>query len=352
MSVKSQRLLKIYALLKRQPVTVDLLRTWAKKNNIQISERTFYRDLDVLENSVLAEGEELVVTVGEKNKKTWKIEFRGNDKLTEYDINSYLLFTKFLPLPLVESRVESLDRIKEIFYTTYSKSRFEVFAAYADSQLISTQFGEFHGDDRYAKLVEDVLWAIRNHRVLHQVEAHYDITAISSSVTFPLHLLPIKLIYHRGMVHIGGYEKESGRLLILALSQITSYQLSNISFKLAPLLIKFEEDMQKRFGITDNINGEVYDIRLEFSEMLGNFVKCERWHPTQQFSQLDNGNFIMTMRCGINRELVGWIFMWMTNVRVLEPPILRDMILAKYREVLDDYETGKPLVSNNSFRAE
>lgn len=59
----------------------------------------------------------------------------------------------------------------------------------------------------------------------------------------------------------------------------------------------------------------------------------------------------MTMHCGINRELVGWIFMWMTNVRVLNPPVLRQILLDKYREVLDDYATEKPLVSNNSFRA-
>lgn len=72
MPAKLQRLLKIYSLLKSQPVTVEILKKWAHKNNISISERTFYRDLAALETSVLAPGEEIVVTTGEKTKKPGK----------------------------------------------------------------------------------------------------------------------------------------------------------------------------------------------------------------------------------------------------------------------------------------
>lgn len=352
MSTKSQRLLKIYALLRHQPVTIEILKHWAARNNISISERTFYRDLQVLERSILMPDEEIVVAVGEKNKKTWKIEFKGDDKLTEFDINSFLLFSSFLPLPLVRSRTESLSRIRDVYYKSYSKSRFEDFASYAANQLTSTRFGEFLGDIHYAKTLEDMLWCIRNHRELDLCKVDFDITSISQSVVFPMKFLPLKLVYHRGLVHLGGFDKESGRLILLALSQITEYKLTNLSFKNTELLKKFDDEMLKRFGITENRDDEVYDIELEFSEMLGCFVKNDYWHPTQKFSQKENGNFIMTMRCGISRELVGWIFMWMTNVRVISPPELKECVMAKYREVLSDYATDKPLVSNNSFRAE
>lgn len=352
MSTKSQRLLKIYALLRHQPVTIEILKHWAARNNISISERTFYRDLQVLERSVLMPDEEIVVAVGEKNKKTWKIEYRGNDKLTEFDINSYLLFSNFLPLPLVKSRTESLNRIRDVYYKSYSKSRFEDFAAYATNQLSSTRFGEFQGDIHYAKTLEDMLWCLRNHRELDLCKVDFDITSISQSVVFPMKFLPIKLVYHRGVVHLGGFDKESQKLILLALSQITEYRLTNHPFRHESLLSHFEAEMQSRFGITETMNGEVYDVKLEFSEALGCFIKDNYWHPTQQMEQQKNGNFIMTMRCGINRELVGWIFMWMTNVRVISPPELKECVMAKYREVVDDYEKDKPLVSNNSFRAE
>ena len=69
MSDKSERLLKIYSLLKRGPLTVELLNQWAERHGIQISPRTFYRDLKDLENSLFIEGEKLVVTTGEKKQK-------------------------------------------------------------------------------------------------------------------------------------------------------------------------------------------------------------------------------------------------------------------------------------------
>lgn len=350
MSAKSHRLLQIYALLKHRPVTIEYLKWWAIKNNIQISERTFYRDLTVLENSVLTEGEHIIVSTGEKNKKTWKIEYRGDDKLTVFDINSYLLFRNFLFRHLVESRIDSLHRIEEIFYKTYSKSRFEDFASYSENQLQSTRFGEFHGEERYSKSLEDILWAIRNHREIEIIKSDFDITSISKSVMLPMKFLPMKLVYHRGVVHLGGYEKTQKKLIILALFQISEYKLTNTAFKNEKLLKDFDTEMLSRFGITENRDSETYDIELEFSELTGNFVKTEFWHATQKFAQKKNGNFTMTMHCGINRELVGWIFMWMTNIRVINPPILKEIVLNKYLEVISDVENEKPLLSNNSFR--
>jgi len=65
---KANRLLKIYSLLKRGPVTIETIKQWARKNNINISERTFYRDLNDLENLLLLDDEKIVVKIGFKEK--------------------------------------------------------------------------------------------------------------------------------------------------------------------------------------------------------------------------------------------------------------------------------------------
>lgn len=278
MSEKSRRLLRIYALLKRQPVTIETLSHWAGKNKIQISERTFYRDLKILEDSMLSDGEVITVKTGEKNKKTWKIEFRGDDRLTEYDIDSYLLFKNFLSLPIVQSRRESLQRIEEIFYKTYSKSRFENFAAFAENQLQASHFGQFHYEEKYKKLLEDLVWSIRNCRIFIITKIEFDITSIAESVAFPLEFFPLKLIYHRGILHLGGMVKHTGKPLVVALSQIAEYSITNSQFSVRKRLSVFEAEMQKRFGITENMDDAVYDIELEFSESLGCFVREEFWH--------------------------------------------------------------------------
>lgn len=55
--MKTERLLKIYALLKQGPVTIETVPQLARKNDIKISERTFYRDLEQLEISLVMSGE-------------------------------------------------------------------------------------------------------------------------------------------------------------------------------------------------------------------------------------------------------------------------------------------------------
>lgn len=73
MSEKAKRLMMIYSRLKSSPVTIEMLSSWAKKNDVQISSRTFYRDLYDLENSIIPPNEKLVVAVGEKTEKPGRL---------------------------------------------------------------------------------------------------------------------------------------------------------------------------------------------------------------------------------------------------------------------------------------
>ena len=74
------------------------------------------------------------------------------------------------------------------------------------------------------------------------------------------------------------------------------------------------------------------------------------WHESQQFEKLDDGNFLMTMNCGINLELIGWIFQWMSNAKVIKPDLLKELVAEKFREMVQIYDEDIELVSNNSYR--
>ena len=142
MSKKSKNLLRIYNRLKRGPVNIEVIKQWAKSHDLNISERTLYRYLDELED-IVQHNEKLIITEGEKNKKTWKIEYdKSSAKLNEFDIQSYLLFKNLMPLPLVKSREETFDRIENLFYKNYSKSNFEDFSVFADRQISNSYFYE------------------------------------------------------------------------------------------------------------------------------------------------------------------------------------------------------------------
>ena len=349
MSKKSKNLLRIYNRLKRGPVNIEVIKQWAKSHDLNISERTLYRYLDELED-IVQYNEKLIITEGEKNKKTWKIEYdESSAKLNEFDIQSYLLFKNLMPLPLVKSRKETFDRIENLFYKSYSKSNFEDFSVFADRQISNSYFYELLSLDGYQKILNDAIWSIQNKREMRLVEVGYDYTSIPQTVAYPIDFLPLQILYHRGVIHLSGIVKGKNKILAIALNQLKKYFLTNNMFDNRDLLAALRREMDNRFGITDNMNNEVYDIEIEFSELTGEFVKHHFWHQSQNFLKLCNGNYVMTLRCGINRELVGWIFQWMSNARVIKPESLQELVKEKHREILDNYGSDMPLSSNNSF---
>lgn len=350
MSEKAKRLMMIYSRLKSSPVTIEMLSSWAKKNDVQISSRTFYRDLYDLENSVIPPNEKLVVAVGEKNRKTWKIEYINQEEpLNEFDVNSFILFQHFIPKSITYSRKDSIEKMRQIFYQKYSKSQFEHFVNVAKYQIKASHFYETTVFTDYHKILDDCIWSIQNKRELELLKVNYDYTSISSHLTFPQSFLPIQILYHRGVIHVSGFLKENNQLLILGLEQIEKYKLTNNLFDNNGLVNDLEAQISKRFGISQNINDKIYDIELKFTERTGTFVHKQFWNESQTFEQLENGNFLMKLNCGINRELIGWIFQWMSNVKVIKPTILQNLVVEKYSEILKLYQEDTLLVSNNSF---
>ncbi len=110
----------------------------------------------------------------------------------------------------------------------------------------------------------------------------------------------------------------------------------------------FDQELQKRFGVTKNINNEVYDIKIEMSPVLAGFIKNHFWHPSQKFSKKNN-NYSMHIKCGINRELMGWLFQWMYNIKIIQPPILIDYYQKTLEEMQKNSLSKKRLMYRNIF---
>jgi predicted DNA-binding transcriptional regulator YafY len=87
----------------------------------------------------------------------------------------------------------------------------------------------------------------------------------------------------------------------------------------------------------------VYSITLEFSSSTGQFIKQYFWHSSQTFKE-QNGKIIMQLQCGINRELIGWLFMWMYNVKVIEPLILKEYYTKSLKKNTEVNNEVQPLV--------
>ena len=125
-------------------------------------------------------------------------------------------------------------------------------------------------------------------------------------------------------------------------------KIQDKTFDNKQLLKDLQELLNNRFGITKNIDDKIYDIKLEFTNVTGSLVQKYTWHHSQKFI-LHEGNYIMTMKCGINRELLGWIFQWMYNVRILEPLVLTEYYSASIKK-MNTIDSSLAFVYNNIFK--
>ncbi len=159
---------------------------------------------------------------------------------------------------------------------------------------------------------------------------------------------PIQILIHRDSYYVGGYNIVKKCIQIFGINQIEKVALSNQCELLAERSKMFDEELNKRFGVTKNINEHTYKIALEVSSVLAGFIKNHHWHATQKFSK-KNGNTIMHLECGINRELLGWLFQWMYNIRVVEPEILKFYYEKTINDIQNNNKSKATLVYRNLF---
>ena len=147
---------------------------------------------------------------------------------------------------------------------------------------------------------------------------------------------------------MAGYNVNKRIFQIFELEQIKNYKLSGFEEHdiLLPKLLAIE--LNKRFGVSKNIDDTTYSITLEFSSVTGQFIMRNFWHNSQTFKE-QNGKIIMQLECGINRELIGWLYMWMYNVRIVEPPILKEYYTKALKKITQVNNEIQPLVYQNLF---
>ena len=159
---------------------------------------------------------------------------------------------------------------------------------------------------------------------------------------------PIQILIHRDSYYVGGYNIVKKCIQIFGINQIEKVALSNQCEMFAERSKMFDDELNKRFGVSKNINEHTYKIVLEVSSVLAGFIKNHHWHATQKFSK-KNGNTIIHLECGINRELLGWLFQWMYNIRVVEPEILKLYYEKTINEIQNNNKSKATLVYRNLF---
>jgi predicted DNA-binding transcriptional regulator YafY len=352
MENKCSILFNLYRRLQRGPCSVDILRQWKEQQGYHFSDRTLYRYIAELRSALESSEEDLVEVIGEKNKQTWKIvQQKPEEMLNLFDMNAYYLFKNFIPRSIYAGRRSSFEKIERTLFAQLGDNKFEKLAEAGELHYLTSDFYDMGYTEAEHKELEHVIWAVQNSRKIQilPVNTGESSSAFPDNIEAPDVLLPLKLVFHRGLIHIAVYNESAGKTQLIPFDKNYRIELTNDVFNRKKFETQMKDFAETHFGITDNIDNEVYDIELEFSSRTGAFVKEIKWHPSQKITRLQNGNWHFTMRCGINRELAGWIFQWMSNVKVVAPVLLKEMIINKHQHCLRVLTGEEELMYNNTF---
>lgn len=337
-SSKAVNLLRIYNRLRQSPVTLEVLYQWTGRRGIKISKRSLYRYLDDLEKTVQFQGEKMTVYEGEKNKKVWKIEFdKSSNSLTQFDINTYYFIRNFIPQSIIGPRASSLEKFDRVIYEALSKSRFQTNVDVHDNSFLRTNYRDAIYDEKDHVFLEDVIWAIQNHRKIKVEAINFDPQYFPTNFDKDILVCPIKLLHHAGLLYICTYSPDVEKIVILPFNAIVESSITNIDFNPTKYQADLTTYLAKTFGVAHNYDDNIYDITVEVAGFLGNYISTVFWHTTQRFEELENGNKLVHLHCGINRELIGFIMFFLNNIKVLQPFELKEKVVETLKSMADTY---------------
>lgn len=349
-----QRIGILYNTLINNACDVSAIEILYRENNVQLKKRQIYRDVILLEKFTESKGDKLKTIAINNKKKKWVIIPRER-KEKGIQINSDFLYTHFLkknhcaPLLNKEQNLKYNNFIDSLI-KKLQNPEFQIFSQSfieSDTKIFDTAFFIKKSNIELDQRLRHLYWCISNHVKLKIIRTKLDSTCNHSTST-PLFFNPLKIIIHRGSYYIAGTSNNK-KIIIFELSEIVEYQVLNSKYKNCSDLTNYlAKELNKRFGISENINNKTYTIILEFTEVTGEFVSSFHFHKTQKFYRYKE-TIRMEMHCGINRELIGWIMMWMTNVRIVSPLKLSELYNFTLKRIQERMSSESTFYYENLF---
>lgn len=90
------------------------------------------------------------------------------------------------------------------------------------------------------------------------------------------------------------------------------------------------------------IGRESHKVRVRFDSFAAQLVREREWHETQEIRELPGEELELTMSLNSLFEVERWVMSWGAHAEVLDPPELRDQILAKAEAIVAAYSGEKP----------
>jgi predicted DNA-binding transcriptional regulator YafY len=317
----------IFSFLKEKPHTVEEIYKRLLKLEIEISKRSVYRYLNKIESSLLIGTNQLEIEQEEKNKRTYFIREKfKSDSITDEEwinfINNNFLFQALFNE--TESEKQLNAKISNFIKSNASlKSQLlSILNAQKEYYHVS-KFGELFLSKKDKKNLFKFMYYFSQNACL-------EITNYSSSVKSNQYipevntaLIPLKIWYHRGNYAFSFYSLKNERSYTIEIDMIDAIGFSKEKYNKSIFLAELEKLNNNSFGYHLPLVKGVQKVILEFPPNPGEHILNRFWHASQKMEKLENGHVLLHLSVEINIELIGWIAMWLDNVKIIAPEILK-----------------------------
>ncbi len=100
-----------------------------------------------------------------------------------------------------------------------------------------------------------------------------------------------------------------------------------------PHRFSLEKRLRDSFGVLTG-RGE-FDVLIRFDELVADYIREKRWHPSQQLAELEDGGVQLRLKLSSLAEIQRWILSWGGRATVLAPVELAESVKGAARAILD-----------------
>lgn len=100
-----------------------------------------------------------------------------------------------------------------------------------------------------------------------------------------------------------------------------------------PQKFSLEKRLRDSFGVISG-QGE-FDVVVRFEELVADYIREKRWHPSQQLTELANGRVELHLKLSSLVEVRRWILSWGGSAMVVKPRELAESVQEAARRILE-----------------
>ncbi|HEY9680320.1 MAG TPA: WYL domain-containing protein [Oculatellaceae cyanobacterium] len=321
MSTKLERVLAIDAEIcrGRYPSVNDLCQQF------EIAERTLHEDIRYLKENLAREIEFDRARNGYYNSNAAK-------KLPEFELSSGELFALTLGKELLSLYIGTS------FESTLRSALEKVCERLPDKVRVMpedvTSIVHFHSGQIVpvsGKLFLDLRKACDSSS---QVEITY--YAASTGDTTTRIVDPQIVLHQAGNWYLIAYCNLRQALRLFALHRIRDYKLLNNSGR---SIARDDLDAWIYSAFQLEHGEKIFQVKIEFAPHAARYIRERTWHSQQSLEDLDDGSCILSFPASSLEEVHRWIAPYGDDALIIEPPELRDFVVANLERSLARYSS-------------